>query len=169
MVGIISDTHGLLRPQALAALAGCDRIIHAGDIGAAHILESLSKIAPVTAVRGNNDCGEWADRLPEYDRIEVGGACFHILHDQALLDIDPKASGVDVVVSGHSHQPSIVWRDAVCYLNPGSAGPRRFSLPLAIARVGVGSDTIEPFIVELPIGPAGAAGAPSRRKGARSR
>ncbi len=148
-VGIISDTHGLLRPEALESLTGCDRIIHAGDIGAAQILERLSDIAPVVAVRGNNDRDQWADRLPLNERLEVGGVCFHILHELGSLDIDPRAAGVQVVVSGHSHQPSSTWRDGVCYLNPGSAGPRRFSLPVSIARVDVNGDAIEPRIVRI--------------------
>jgi uncharacterized protein len=151
-VGIISDTHGLLRPEALESLKGCDRIIHGGDIGGAQILERLSEIAPVVAVRGNNDRDDWADRLPACERLEVAGICFHVLHELALLDIDPQAAGVDVVVSGHSHRPSIAWREGVCYLNPGSAGRRRFHLPVAIARVEVNGDAFEPRIVELVIG-----------------
>jgi hypothetical protein len=132
-IGLISDTHGLLRPQAVDALAGVQRIIHAGDIGSPEILEQLSSIAPVDAVRGNNDKGAWAAAIPIYQALEFGGVSLYVLHDVKEMDIDPEAAGFKVVISGHSHQPRIAERDGIQYVNPGSAGPRRFSLPVTIA------------------------------------
>jgi uncharacterized protein len=132
-IGLISDTHGLLRPEAVEALSGVQRIIHAGDIGTAEILEKLSAIAPVDAVRGNNDNGPWADRIPLYQALEFAGVSLYVLHDVKEMDIDPEAAGFRVVIAGHSHQPRIQERDGVQYVNPGSAGPRRFSLPVTIA------------------------------------
>jgi uncharacterized protein len=149
LVGVISDTHGLLRPQALDALRGCDRIIHAGDVGKPELLEPLRALAPLHVVRGNVDYGGWAARLPMTERVEVGGHVFHVLHDIAQLDLDPAAAGVAAVVYGHSHQPSIATRDGVLWLNPGSAGPRRFSLPVALARVRVAGGVLTPEIVTL--------------------
>ena len=130
-IGLISDTHGLLRPEAVSFLSGCDLILHGGDIGGPQILDELRRIAPVTAVRGNNDHGAWAQALPEFERIEVGEHCIYLLHDLALLDIDLNAAGVRVVIAGHSHAPSVVERENVLFVNPGSAGPRRFKLPVA--------------------------------------
>jgi uncharacterized protein len=150
-VGIISDTHGLLRPEAVAFLNGCDRIVHGGDIGNAEILSKLSSIAPVTAVRGNNDKGAWAEALPETELFEIHGAYIYAIHDLALLDIEPSAAGVQVVVSGHSHKPGIEHRDGVIYLNPGSAGPRRFRLPVAVAELTIVGGSISARIVELQI------------------
>jgi putative phosphoesterase len=151
-VGVISDTHGLLRPEALAFLRGSDRILHAGDIGSAQILAQLSAIAPVTAVRGNNDEGAWAQEIPETQRITIGGAAIYLIHDLARLDVDPVASGIRVVVSGHSHRPRAERRGEVLYLNPGSAGPRRFRLPVAVAELLVtGEDKIDAKIVELDV------------------
>jgi putative phosphoesterase len=150
-LGIISDTHGLLRPEALQFLQGCDHIVHGGDIGNDGVLARLSAIAPVTAVRGNNDKGPWANRLRETQRFEFGGKCIYALHDLSLLDIEPSAAGVDVVVSGHSHKPLIVQRDGVVYVNPGSAGPRRFRLPIAVAELVVGGGAIASRIVELQV------------------
>ncbi len=154
-LGIISDTHGLLRPEAMQFLKGCDRIIHAGDIGSAEVLDRLSTVAPVTAVRGNNDKGPWADAIPETQLVEFGGIYVYVLHDLALLDMDPLAAGVQFVVSGHSHKPLIERQDGVTYLNPGSAGPRRFSLPVAAAEVVVKGSAIASRIVELEIGGTG--------------
>lgn len=148
-VGLISDTHGLLRPQASAFLRGCDHIIHGGDIGSPEILRELSAIAPLTAVRGNNDKGSWADALLETEFIRFGDTLVYVLHDLALLDIEPRAAGVDVVVSGHSHRPRIEERGGVLYINPGSAGPRRFKLPIAVAEIVVGGASITSRIVEL--------------------
>jgi uncharacterized protein len=136
-VGVISDTHGLLRPEALAALAGVVRIVHAGDIGALEVLNTLATIAPVTAVRGNNDRGAWARELPETALVEVGGISIYLLHDLNTLSIDPVAAGVSVVVSGHSHKPAQAESQGVLYLNPGSAGPRRFKLPIAVGRLSI--------------------------------
>lgn len=142
-MGLISDTHGLLRPDALAALAGSDHILHAGDIGDASILEGLRAIAPVTAVRGNNDRGAWAEGIAEREMLQLGGAWFYLLHDLAELDIDPAAAGVQVVVTGHSHKPALERRDGVIYMNPGSAGPRRFRLPVSVGRAVVEGAGVE--------------------------
>ena len=150
-LGIISDTHGLLRPEALAFLQGSERIVHGGDIGTAAVLAELSAIAPVTAVRGNNDTGAWAARLPETELFEFSGTRIHVLHDLALLDIDPSAAGVRIVISGHSHKPAVEKRDGVLYVNPGSAGPRRFSLPVAVAELLVDGASVSARIVELEI------------------
>jgi hypothetical protein len=137
-VGVISDTHGLLRPEAIAALRGSDAIVHAGDIGGPHILEQLNAIAPVTAVRGNNDRESWARHLPETAVLEVGGARLFVIHDLNALRIDPKAEGFAVVISGHSHQPLSVRRGGVLFFNPGSAGPRRFRLPVSVGTLRLG-------------------------------
>lgn len=152
-VGVLSDTHGLLRPQAIAFLRGSDVILHAGDIGDAGILAQLSTIAPVTAVRGNNDQGPWADALAQTERVAIGGVTVYLIHDRSELAIDPVAGGVQVVVSGHSHRPSIEQRGTVLYLNPGSAGPRRFRLPVAVAELRVAAeDKFDARIVELDVG-----------------
>jgi len=148
-VGVISDTHGLVRPEALARLRGVDLIVHAGDVGHPDVLRALGAIAPVVAVRGNNDRGPWARKLRETERIELGGGRLYVLHDLAALAIDPVAEGIDVVIAGHSHRPSITRRDGVTFLNPGSAGPRRFSLPIALARLSVGQGQVRARIVEL--------------------
>jgi len=134
-IGLISDTHGLLRPQALRALEGSDLIIHAGDVGDPEILEALKSIAPVFAVRGNVDKEPWAEALPETEVIETQTATIYMLHDVHALDLDPAAAGFHVVVSGHSHKPSRTEKDGVLFLNPGSAGPRRFDLPVTVARL----------------------------------
>ncbi|MDB5928354.1 MAG: phosphodiesterase [Polaromonas sp.] len=134
-IGLISDTHGLLRPEALAFLAGCDRIVHAGDIGSAAILDMLAGIAPLTVVRGNNDTADWAARLPDTALLQAGGISIYALHDLAQLAIDPASRGLRVVVSGHSHKPRIEERHGVLFVNPGSAGPRRFSLPVSAAEL----------------------------------
>jgi putative phosphoesterase len=140
-IGLISDTHGLLRPEALAYLRGSDRIVHAGDIGNASILDALAAIAPVTAVRGNNDTGAWALAVPEAATLACGPLRIHVVHDLANLDIDAVAAGVQIVVAGHSHKPLITQRKGVLYVNPGSAGPRRFKLPVSAAEVLIdGSD-----------------------------
>jgi len=148
-IGLISDTHGLLRPQATAFLRGCDRIIHGGDIGDPAILASLASLAPVTAVRGNNDRGAWADALPDTEWLDVDGMLIHVLHDLAQLGIDPAAAGVRVVVAGHSHQPRVEERGGVLYVNPGSAGPRRFKLPIAAGELLIDAPLVTPRIVEL--------------------
>jgi uncharacterized protein len=152
-IGLISDTHGLLRPEALSFLQGSDAIVHAGDIGNAGVLEALAGIAPLTAVRGNNDTGRWADALPETASLRLGAMPLYVLHDLAALDIDPGAAGIRVVVCGHSHRPRIEERDGVLYLNPGSAGPRRFRLPVSVAELLVDGASVTPRLVELALRP----------------
>jgi putative phosphoesterase len=154
VVGVISDTHGLLRPEAVAALARVDLIVHAGDIGSAAVLEALRQIAPVVAVRGNNDRGPWAASLPEIARTEVSGIRLCVVHDLKQLRTDPASDGIDVVIHGHSHRPSVERRERLLVLNPGSAGPRRFTLPIAVARLRVGPAGLRAEIVELPRPPA---------------
>ena len=148
-VGLISDTHGLLRPEALDFLAGCDHIVHGGDIGNAAILERLADIAPLTTVRGNNDREAWAHAIPVSAQLSIGGVVLHAIHDIKELDIDPTALGVRVVVSGHSHRPSCSERNGVLYINPGSAGRRRFSLPISAAELIIEGKTVRPRIVTL--------------------
>lgn len=150
-VGVISDTHGLLREEAIAALQGSELIIHAGDIGTPAVLERLREIAPVHAVRGNNDRDGWARALPVTDVVEVGALQVYLLHDLNDLDIDPAAAGFAAVITGHTHKPAAYARDGVLYLNPGSAGPRRFTLPIALARLVVSTLGIEHEIVELAV------------------
>jgi putative phosphoesterase len=150
-LGVISDTHGLLRPQAVAALRGCDLIIHAGDVGDEAVLDGLRGIAPTHAIRGNIDTATWAQRLPATGIVAVGELSFYLLHNIADLDLDPPTAGFAAVVYGHSHQPSIETRDGVLYLNPGSAGPRRFRLPVTLARVTVAGTELSPEIVELKV------------------
>ena len=137
VIGVISDTHGLLRPEAIDALRGSEHIIHAGDIGAPEILDELAAIAPVTAIRGNVDKGAWARRLPETEAVELSGISIYVLHDLAQLDLKPEAAGFKVVVSGHSHVPKQETHGGVLYFNPGSAGPRRFKLPVCVGRLVV--------------------------------
>jgi putative phosphoesterase len=148
-VGLISDTHGLIRDEALKALSGCRHIIHAGDIVKPDILEQLGRIAPVTAVRGNNDKGEWAQALPEYEVVEFGRVLVYVRHDRSELDIDPAAAGFRVVVSGHSHQPIVETRDGVLFVNPGSAGPRRFKLPIAVGELLIEGERVDARIIGL--------------------
>jgi putative phosphoesterase len=150
IVGVISDTHGLLRPQALDALRGSDIIIHAGDVGDAAILAALRRLAPSFAVRGNVDHGVCA-ALPAFEIVEAGEVLFYVVHDIAELDLDPPTAGFAAVVFGHSHQPSVETRDGVVYLNPGSAGPRRFKLPVTLARVHVSGRDLRPEIVMLDV------------------
>jgi uncharacterized protein len=154
-IGLISDTHGLLRPEAAAFLQGCDHIIHAGDICEASVLDALRKIAPVTAVRGNNDHGQWAAEVAETEILQIGEVLIHVLHNLAELDIDPTAAGVRVVVSGHTHKPLIEKRGDVFYVNPGSAGPRRFSLPIAIGELRISGNSISPRVQALELAKAG--------------
>jgi len=149
IIGVISDTHGLLRPEALKALRGSRHIIHAGDVGAPEILEELSTIAPLTAARGNVDKGPWALKLGETEVLEVGGVSIYVLHDLAQLDLKPKAAGFAVVVSGHSHVPKQETRDGVLYFNPGSAGPRRFKLPVSVGRLIVEDGEVRGELVNL--------------------
>jgi putative phosphoesterase len=147
-IGVISDTHGLLRDEALVALAGVEHILHAGDVGDPGILAALADIAPVTAIRGNVDTSGACAALPATEAVELGGKLFYLVHSVHDLDIDPVAAGVSVVVSGHSHKPGIELRSGVMYLNPGSAGPRRFKLPISVALVTL-NDGVEARMVEL--------------------
>jgi len=148
-VGLISDTHGLLRPQALDFLRGSDHIIHAGDIIGPEILAPLAELAPLTVVRGNNDRGEWAATLPHNVTVELGGIAIHIVHDLKELSIDPRAAGVRIVVSGHSHKPASVERDGVLYVNPGSAGRRRFALPISVGELLIENGQVTSHLVTL--------------------
>jgi putative phosphoesterase len=148
-IGLISDTHGLLRPEALQALAGVDRIIHAGDIGGPEILEALRGIAPVDAVRGNNDKGGWARLIPPRLALDLAGVRVHVLHDLKEIDIEPAAAGFQVVIAGHSHKPQVTERDGVLFVNPGSAGPRRFKLPVTLAYLKVGGGRANALIQPL--------------------
>jgi uncharacterized protein len=150
-IGVISDTHGLLRPEAVSALRGSQLIVHAGDVGRPEVLEGLRALAPTVAVRGNIDTKEWAASLPATEVVKAGKLLFWLLHDIAELDLDPVAAQFSAVICGHSHKPSIEWRDGVLYLNPGSAGPRRFRLPVTIARLEVSGATIRPEIIELNV------------------
>lgn len=150
IVGLISDTHGLLRPEALDLLRGSDFIVHAGDIGAPEIVAELARLAPVVAVRGNVDKGAWARSIPATDVLEVGGATLlYVLHNIDDLDLDPAAAGFHAVVYGHSHKPGVRWQDGVLYVNPGSAGPRRFSLPISIGRLVVDAGTVSAELIEV--------------------
>jgi putative phosphoesterase len=148
-VGIISDTHDLLRPKAIDFLRGSDFIIHAGDICDPTVIEELASIAPVTVVRGNNDVGAWARELKETELIEIGGIFIYVIHDLAQLDIDPIAAEIRVVVSGHSHKPAIEHRNGVVFVNSGSAGPRRFKLPISVAELVIAGGSVSARLVEL--------------------
>jgi uncharacterized protein len=148
-VGLISDTHGLMRAEALQALAGSDFIIHAGDIGDQAVIERLAEIAPVTAVRGNNDTDAWAAQIPETNVLDAKGIRFFVLHSVKDLDVDPAEAGFQAVVSGHSHRPEIQVREGVLFINPGSAGPRRFRLPISVATIVCRNGLIAPQLVEL--------------------
>ena len=151
LIGIISDTHGLVRPQAIEALKGVEMILHAGDVGNQEVLDTLNEIAPVVAVRGNNDKGDWAESLPDWEVVEVGDVSIYMLHDVKEIDISPSGGGFQVVVSGHSHQPSVEERRGVLYVNPGSAGPRRFTLPVSLAHLHVNGANIQAKIIELSV------------------
>ena len=149
MIGVISDTHGLLRPQAIEVLRGCELILHAGDVGEEAVLDELRRIARVVAVRGNVDVEPWARRLPATEMIEAGAKTFYILHRRADLELKPGAAGVDAVIFGHSHRPAIEFCDGVLFLNPGSAGPRRFRLPVTLGRIEVKGGELRPEIIPL--------------------
>lgn len=146
---MISDTHGLLRPEAIRALEGSDLILHAGDVGKPEVLASLRSLAPVVAIRGNNDEGPWAGALPSTQVVEVDSALLYLVHDVAELDLDPAAARFAAVISGHSHRPSASVREGVLYLNPGSAGPRRLRLPVALAVLGVAAGRLRPRLIDL--------------------
>lgn len=149
VIGLIADTHGLLRPEALGALQGTDLIIHAGDVGREGILETLGCLAPVHAVKGNVDCGEWAEKLPRAELVEVGGVSLYVYHGHEELGLDPAAADCRVVVRGHSHKPEVKELGGVLYLNPGSAGPRRFKLPVTVMRLYITGSELKPALVEL--------------------
>jgi len=148
-IGVISDTHGLLRPEALAALAGVQHILHAGDIGRIEILDALRQLAPVTAIRGNIDSSGPCARFPATEMVELAGRLFYLVHSVDWLDISPAAAGVSAVISGHSHRPGQETRNGVLYLNPGSAGPRRFDLPVTVARIKAAPGSLEASIVPI--------------------
>jgi len=150
-IGVISDTHGLLRPQAVAALCGCSPIIHAGDIGRPEILDELRRMAPVFAVRGNVDKGPWAMELPETEIVTVEDFWLYVLHDLNALDLEPATAGFRAVITGHSHQPKIETKDGVLYLNPGSAGPRRFDLPVSVGRLALSGAELRAEIINLEV------------------
>ena len=151
LIGIISDTHGLVRPEAIEALKGVEMILHAGDIGNHEVLDMLNEIAPVVAVRGNNDKGEWAQSLPDWEVVEIGDVSIYMLHDVKEIDISPSGGGFQVVVSGHSHKPSVEEKRGVLYVNPGSAGPRRFTLPVSLAHLNVIGDEVQAKLIELSV------------------
>jgi hypothetical protein len=134
-LGVISDTHGLLRPEAIEALRGSDMIVHAGDVGSPDVLRGLEALAPLVAVRGNNDRGPWAKQLPLSEAFELGRTSIYVLHDVNEMDLDPRTAGFSVVIAGHSHQPKCEERDGVLFFNPGSAGPRRFRLPISLGKI----------------------------------
>jgi len=152
VIGVISDTHGLVRPEAVTALVGSELIVHAGDVGGPDVLTTLGRVAPVVAVRGNNDRGPWAAVLPEREVVEVGGCRLYVLHDLKTLDLDPVASNLHAVIAGHSHRPLLQTRNGVLFVNPGSAGPRRFTLPIAVARLEIRRGRLGARIIELPVG-----------------
>jgi putative phosphoesterase len=151
ILGIISDTHGLLRPEAIDALRGSDYILHAGDVGAPEILESLAQLAPFSAIRGNVDTASWARKLPVTEVVEAGGISIYMLHDLGQLDLKPEAAGFRVVVYGHSHQPQMEEKEGVLYFNPGSAGPRRFKLPVSVGRLRIENNEVHGELVALKI------------------
>ena len=151
LIGVISDTHGLLRPEVLTRLAGVEHIIHAGDIGSSEIVPRLAAIAPVTAIRGNVDTQPWARTFAPWEVVTLAGRTIYVVHDRGALDLDPVAAGFDMVMSGHSHQPRIETVDGVVYLNPGSAGPRRFRLPITLATVELTAAATRPEIHELVV------------------
>jgi putative phosphoesterase len=151
VIGVISDTHGLLRPEALDALRGSDVIVHAGDVGSRRILDDLARIAPVKAIRGNVDTGPWSRRLPENRIVEAAGVRLYVIHDVKQLQLNPDDERVGVVIAGHSHRATIDWRNGVLFLNPGSAGPRRFRLPVTLARLAISEGRIVPEIIQLSV------------------
>jgi uncharacterized protein len=150
-IGLISDTHGLLRPQAAQALAGVSHIVHAGDIGNADVIAQLERIAPLSIIRGNNDTGTWAASIPETLQVQFDGITLYVVHDVNDLDFDPKARGIDVVVSGHSHKPVVDKRDGVLFINPGSAGPRRFKLPVSVGYLDIADGQISSSLRTLEV------------------
>ena len=155
-IGVIADTHGLLRPEAVAALRGCERIIHAGDVGKPAVLDELRRLAPVSAIRGNVDRGTWAQALSEVETLTLGGVTLHVLHDRSELDPASIPAAWRVIISGHSHKPSLEERDGVLWINPGSAGPRRFRLPVTVARLDIEGGVPRARLITLELADAGA-------------
>jgi putative phosphoesterase len=153
IIGVISDTHGLLRPEAVELLRGSEHIIHAGDIGAPEIVGELEKIAPVTAISGNVDTQAWARRYAETEVVELGGVFIYVIHDVNAMDLNPKAAGFTAVISGHSHKPKQEVKDGVLYFNPGSAGPRRFKLPISVGRLLIADGKVSAEILEISLAP----------------
>jgi uncharacterized protein len=151
VIGLISDTHGLMRPEALEALRGVDLLIHAGDIGKVEVLDALRPIAPLHAIKGNNDRGAWVKKLPDTMILTVGGVKLYVIHDVHELSFEPSKDGIAAVISGHSHKPSIVERDGVLFVNPGSAGPRRFKLPVAVGKLRIADGKLKAEIIEFDI------------------
>lgn len=151
LVGVISDTHGLIRPEALKALEGVSLIIHAGDIGTQSVLHSLENIAPVVAVRGNTDRDGWAYKLPFTEAVEIGGVSLYVLHDLCKLDLDPETSGFSAVINGHTHQPAIDKSNKILFLNPGSAGPRRSNLPVTVALLRIKNNSLKADLITLAV------------------
>ena len=151
VIGLISDTHGLIRPEALEALKGVELIIHAGDIGKPEVIAALKAIAPVLAIKGNNDIGNWARPLPDTKLVKSGDTQLYVIHNVKDLDCDPVARGYQAVVSGHSHKPSVATRDGVLFVNPGSAGPRRFKLPIAVGKLFIEHNRVSAEIIELAV------------------
>jgi putative phosphoesterase len=151
VVGVVSDTHGLVRPEAINALERVDLILHAGDIGNPEVLETLRSLAPVVAVRGNNDKGEWAESLPDWEVVEIGTVSIYMLHDVKEMDISPTAAEFQVIISGHSHIPKVEERRGVLYVNPGSAGPKRFKLPVSLAQLSIEGTRVVASLIELSV------------------
>jgi len=151
IIGVISDTHGMIRSEAIAALQGSNLIIHAGDIGSRHVLEALKAIAPVVAIRGNNDTEPWAEAIPTARVVKIAGVQIYLLHDLHDLTLDPVAKHFHAVISGHSHRPSIAERNEVLFINPGSAGPRRFNLPVSVARLHIHHQALQAKLIELTV------------------
>jgi len=151
LVGVISDTHGLYRPEAGKALIGVSLIIHAGDIGTPTVLDSLKNIAPVIAVRGNTDRDGWGRNLPYTEAVEIGGVSLYVLHDLGMLDLDPAVSGFRAVISGHTHEPAIEDRNGILFINPGSAGPKRFTLPVSVALLRIKNNSLKAQLLTLAV------------------
>lgn len=149
LIGLVSDTHGLVRPQTLATLRGCELIIHAGDIGKPEVLNAFEAIAPVAAIRGNNDRQTWAKKLPDGLDLRVNGVKLHVIHDVHDLDFDPAERGIRAVISGHSHKPLVLERSGIFFINPGSAGPRRFTLPIAVGKLWIKGESLEAKTIEI--------------------
>jgi len=148
-IGLISDTHGLVRDEAVKALAGCSHILHGGDIDTPDVLEKLRRLAPVTVVRGNNDRGPWAESIPVFEVVEFGKVAVYVRHDESELGVDPRTAGFRVMMFGHSHKPMVERRDGVLFVNPGSAGPRRFKLPIAVGELLISGDRVDARIIQL--------------------